>query len=138
MLKPKKREVGSFDASSMADITFLLLIFFLVTTTISSDKGVRFVIPTKADDAEGVKVKGVVNVFLNNDNKVMLGKKGKEEEVEIAQVKTRLQILGREIAAEGDSMIVSVKFTAGSTYENYLDIIDQARSAKPKAISLAQ
>ena len=79
-----------------------------------------------------------MNVFLNDDDKVMLGKKGKEEPVELAQIKTRLQILGREIAAEGDSMIVSVKFTAGSTYKNYLEIIDQARSAKPKAISLAQ
>ena len=138
MLKKPERKVGDFNASSMADITFLLLIFFLVTTTISSEKGIRFVLPQKADQTEGVKVKGVVNILLNDDDDVLLGKKGKEEEVNIQQVRDRLQILSREIAAQGDSIIVSIKVTPGSTYKNYIEILDQVRSAKITRISLAQ
>ncbi|NOR44009.1 MAG: biopolymer transporter ExbD [Candidatus Delongbacteria bacterium] len=138
MLKKPERKVGDFNASSMADITFLLLIFFLVTTTISSEKGILFVLPQKADQTEGVKVKGVVNILLNDDDDVLLGKKGKEEEVNIQQVRDRLQILSREIAAQGDSIIVSIKFTPGSTYKNYIEILDQVRSAKITRISLAQ
>lgn len=138
MLKKKERKIGEFNASSMADITFLLLIFFLVTTTISSDKGIKFVLPQKADQTEGVKVKGVVNILLNDDDDVLLGKKGKEEEVNIQQVRDRLQILSREIAAQGDSIIVSIKVTPGSTYKNYIEILDQVKSAKINRISLAQ
>ena len=138
MLKKPERKVGDFNASSMADITFLLLIFFLVTTTISSDKGIKFVLPQKADQTEGVKVKGVVNILLNDDDDVLLGKKGKEEEVNIQQVRDRLQILSREIAAQGDSIIVSIKVTPGSTYKNYIEILDQVKSAKINRISLAQ
>lgn len=138
MLKKPERKVGDFNASSMADITFLLLIFFLVTTTISSDKGIKFVLPQKADQTEGVKVKGVVNILLNDDDDVLLGKKGKEEEVNIQQVRDRLQILSREIAAQGDSIIVSIKVTPGSTYKNYIEILDQVKSAKISRISLAQ
>ncbi|MCK4979394.1 MAG: biopolymer transporter ExbD [Candidatus Delongbacteria bacterium] len=138
MLNKRERKVGEFDASSMADITFLLLIFFLVTTTISSDKGIKFVLPQKADMTEGVKVKGVVNILLNDDDDVLLGKKGKEEEVNIQQVRDRLQILSREIAAQGDSIIVSIKVTPGSTYKNYIEILDQVKSAKISRISLAQ
>ncbi|MCK5761195.1 MAG: biopolymer transporter ExbD [Candidatus Delongbacteria bacterium] len=138
MLKKPERKVGDFNASSMADITFLLLIFFLVTTTISSDKGIKFVLPQKADMTEGVKVKGVVNILLNDDDDVLLGKKGKEEEVNIQQVRDRLQILSREIAAQGDSIIVSIKVTPGSTYKNYIEILDQVKSAKINRISLAQ
>ena len=138
MLKKPERKVGEFNASSMADITFLLLIFFLVTTTISSDKGIKFVLPQKADQTEGVKVKGVVNILLNDDDDVLLGKKGKEEEVNIQQVRDRLQILSREIAAQGDSIIVSIKVTPGSTYKNYIEILDQVKSAKINRISLAQ
>ena len=138
MLKKPERKVGDFNASSMADITFLLLIFFLVTTTISSDKGIKFVLPQKADQTEGVKVKGVVNILLNDDDDVLLGKKGKEEEVNIQQVRDRLQILSREIAAQGDSIIVSIKVTPGSTYKNYIEILDQVKSAKITRISLAQ
>ena len=138
MLKKPERKVGDFNASSMADITFLLLIFFLVTTTISSEKGIKFVLPQKADMTEGVKVKGVVNILLNDDDDVLLGKKGKEEEVNIQQVRDRLQILSREIAAQGDSIIVSIKVTPGSTYKNYIEILDQVKSAKINRISLAQ
>ncbi|MDA3838834.1 MAG: biopolymer transporter ExbD [Candidatus Delongbacteria bacterium] len=138
MLKKPERKVGDFDASSMADITFLLLIFFLVTTTISSEKGIKFVLPQKADQTEGVKVKGVVNILLNDDDDVLLGKKGKEEEVNIQQVRDRLQILSREIAAQGDSIIVSIKVTPGSTYKNYIELLDQVKSAKINRISLAQ
>ena len=138
MLKKPERKVGEFNASSMADITFLLLIFFLVTTTISSNKGIKFVLPQKADQTEGVKVKGVVNILLNDDDDVLLGKKGKEEEVNIQQVRDRLQILSREIAAQGDSIIVSIKVTPGSTYKNYIEILDQVKSAKINRISLAQ
>ncbi|HQO09883.1 MAG TPA: biopolymer transporter ExbD [Clostridiales bacterium] len=138
MLRKPVRKVGDFNAASMADVTFLLLIFFIVTTTISSDKGIKFVLPPKVDNTEGVKVKGVVNVFLNDDNEVLLGKKGKEEVVSIEQVSSRLRALDREIAANGDSIIVSIKVTDGSLYKNYLAIIDQIKSAKIDRISLAQ
>ena len=138
MLKKPVRKVGDFNASSMADVTFLLLIFFIVTTTITSDKGIKFVLPQRLDNSEGVKVRGVVNIFLNDDNEVLLGKKGKEELVSMEQVGSRLRILDREIAAAGDSIIVSIKVTDGSLYKNYVAIIDQVKSARIDRISLAQ
>ncbi|MBU4486033.1 MAG: biopolymer transporter ExbD [Candidatus Delongbacteria bacterium] len=138
MIKKPVRKVGDFNASSMADITFLLLVFFLVTTTVSSDKGIKFVLPQKADDTTPTKVKGVVNIFLNDENQVLIGKKGKEEEVSIQQIKSKLTLLDREIAAQGDSIIVSIKVTPGSLYKNYVEILDQVKSAKIDRVSLAQ
>jgi biopolymer transport protein ExbD len=139
MIQRKKRISGEINASSMADITFLLLIFFLVTTTISSDKGIKFVLPPKSDNAaEGAKMKGVVNVFISDENRIMLGTKNKEVEVDISQVKSRLQVLKKEITSKGDPIIVSVKAMEGSTYKTYLDVIDQITSAKIERISLAQ
>ncbi|MGB1671493.1 MAG: ExbD/TolR family protein, partial [Flavobacteriales bacterium] len=40
-----RREVPEINAGSMADIAFLLLIFWLVTTTIDSDEGVKRQLP---------------------------------------------------------------------------------------------
>ena len=138
MLKKPERKLGEFNASSMADITFLLLVFFLVTTTVSSDKGIKFVLPPASDDVTPTKVRGVVNVFLNDDNQVLLGTKGKEEEVSLPQIRNKLTLLQREIAQQGDSIIVSLKVTPGSSYKNYVEILDQIKSARIERISLAQ
>ena len=46
----KERKDTEIDASSMADIAFLLLIFFLVTTTIVNEKGVNIILPKKKED----------------------------------------------------------------------------------------
>ena len=45
MAKKRRFKGGEIPTSSMADIAFLLLIFFLVTTTIDTDKGLGIVLP---------------------------------------------------------------------------------------------
>ena len=50
LAKKKKRAGAEIPTSSMADIAFLLLIFFLVTTTIDVDTGIGMTLPPEPDD----------------------------------------------------------------------------------------
>ncbi len=50
MRSNKPRATGEFSDSSMSDIAFLLLIFFLVTTTFDVQKGISYQLPKKADE----------------------------------------------------------------------------------------
>jgi biopolymer transport protein TolR len=65
-----KRAAPEVNAGSMADIAFLLLIFFLVTTTIEKDKGILRSLPP-IDDSEVeppiIKQKNLFTVLLNRE-----------------------------------------------------------------------
>ena len=67
----KKRSVGELNASSMADIAFLLLVFFLVTTSMSTDKGLarRLPPPVPKDQINGnieMNKRNVLQILVNS------------------------------------------------------------------------
>ncbi len=59
------------NAGSMADIAFLLLIFFLVTTTIENDAGLNRILPDDVKDSK-VKEKNLFRVSLNSNNGLLV------------------------------------------------------------------
>ena len=63
---------GEIPTSSMADIAFLLLIFFLVTTTIDMDKGLGMVLPAEGEELE-INKKNILNCLINSTGNVLLG-----------------------------------------------------------------
>ncbi len=70
-----KRAAPEVNAGSMADIAFLLLIFFLVTTTIEKDSGITRKLPP-IDDTEVeppiIKQKNIFTVNLNKNNQLLV------------------------------------------------------------------
>ena len=70
-----KRELPEINAGSMADIAFLLLIFFLVTTTMDVDTGISRKLPEKQDDdikPPILKEKNVFIVTVNRNNEILV------------------------------------------------------------------
>ena len=51
-LRERKARVGAIPEGGMADIAFLLLVFFLVTTTIDMDKGLGIILPAEGQEVE--------------------------------------------------------------------------------------
>lgn len=70
-----KRDVPEVNAGSMADIAFLLLIFFLVTTTIPKDTGLNRKLPPMDDskaDPPKIKQKNIFTVLLNAQDQLLV------------------------------------------------------------------
>lgn len=74
----KKRSVPGINSSSTADIAFMLLIFFLITTSMDTDRGLARRLPPPPENKEQkddiiVKERNVLQVRLNKDDQLMVG-----------------------------------------------------------------
>ena len=89
-----KRKVPGLNGSSMADISFIMLIFFLVTTSMDTDRGLHVRLPNPPEEQElqdPPKIRKrnslIVNVNMNNQILVTQGEK-QAVEVEISELRT--------------------------------------------------
>ncbi len=87
-----KKQIKEINASSMADIAFLLLIFFLVATTMNVDTGISRILPAipedekKADDIE-VNERNLLPVFVNTYDQILVAR----QPIHISQVKNAVK-----------------------------------------------
>ena len=129
-MKRKRRfKGGEIPTSSMADIAFLLLIFFLVTTTIDMDKGLGMVLPAEGEEIE-INKKNILNCLINSTGAVLLG----GEPVEVKNLSRTV----RQKLAENDKLIISVKAHKAANYLDYVRVIDQLKMANATRISIAE
>ena len=112
----------------MADIAFLLLVFFLVTTTISMDKGISLVLPSEGNEIEVNKI-NIVNILVNETGKVLLDDK-------LTKLKDIKGIAEKRIT-QNNKVIFSVQTHPRTKYQVYIQVLDQLKSAKAQKISIA-
>ena len=128
MFKKKRRPSEEINSSSMADIAFLLLVFFLVTTTISMDKGINIILPAEGEQKE-IPKKNITNILINEAGKVLLD----DMPTPVREI-SRIAI---EKMAANDKMIFSVQSHQRTKYKDYLKVLDQLKMAKATRISIA-
>jgi biopolymer transport protein ExbD len=132
MPRKKDRGVPEVNASSMADIAFLLLIFFLVTTTIASDKGLSILLPPKVPPTDvKIKQRNVFKVLVNSFDQLLV----EEEPMRLKELKENAKkfIMNNgkdEKSSENPTVaIISLKTDRGTSYDVYLAVMDELKRA---------
>lgn len=146
-----KREVQEINAGSMADIAFLLLIFFLVTTTMDSDTGLMRMLPPiqnpedVQDQPDQINQRNILEVLVNKDDFIQV-------EGEVIQL-SELKAIAREFIDnpnEAEDMpemidkqvnffgmirahknaVISLQNDLGTTYGVYLAVQNELLAAR--------
>jgi Biopolymer transport protein ExbD/TolR. len=138
------RKTPEVNSSSVADIAFLLLIFFLVSTTMDVDTGIYKKLPPipeedQVDTDQKVKKRNVLAILVNRNNELLvngelldisqLREKTKEfilnpnnsEDLPEKQVKT-IPYFGDVMVSKG---LVSLQNDRGTSYETYIKVQDE-------------
>ena len=128
MLRKKRSLEANIPSSSMADIAFLLLIFFLVATVIDVDTGIGMTLPELSDlDPPPVSKDRMAAVLINENNDVLLDGKP----ISLFQIKSTLKprIISKIELPKKKKLIVSLKTDRKTAYHAYISALDQIKMA---------
>jgi biopolymer transport protein ExbD len=142
-----RRAAPEINAGSMADIAFLLLIFFLVTTTMDVDTGITRKLPPPVENPDedvDVKERNVLKILVNSQDMLMVdGKRG-----DVRQLKDKakdfmalhpdnpdypevapkfIEELGKEVPSSKG--VISLKNDRGTSYEMYIMVQNELARA---------
>ena len=143
-MKSFRRHAASVNAGSMADIAFLLLIFFLVTTTISADKGILRQLPALCETRDCVAhipERNLLRIAINQKQEIMIN----EDVVKIDEIKNLVEKFidnngvdtcdyckGEQLSTLSDhpkKAVISLSHDALTKYELFIKVQDEITNA---------
>ena len=123
----RDRDERNFDSSPMGDIAFLLLIFFIVTSSFLLRQGIFFSLPAKSAGTVALKDNKIIEVFPRNDgflyNNTMVNRERFKE------------ILVKKKDAIPDSVLI-IRMNPDVKYDRLVDTLSLAKETKIKRVSL--
>ena len=140
------RKTPEINSSSQADIAFLLLCFFLMTTSMDVDYGITRRLPPPVeqnDDDVKVKERNVMNVLINKNNKLMVN--GRPSDISLLKDEAKLfmtprendptapetewkqiELLGNVLMSKG---VISLQNDRGTSYAMYISVQNELARA---------
>ena len=146
----RKRKVPGINASSTADIAFMLLIFFLITTSMDTDQGLARRLPPpvpkdqKNDADVDIKKRNLLVVLVSSGNQIMCGgeltdiKQLKDKVKEFVEnpyndankpekVEVDVPYFGKKMVSKNH--VISLQSDRGTSYQAYIDVQNELAAA---------
>ena len=146
----KKRKVSAMNATSSADIAFMLLIFFLITTSMDTDKGLARRLPPpvpkdqKKNEEMDIKKRNILVVLINSNNQILCN----NEFIDIKQLREKVRnfienpyndehmpektevdvpFFGKQMVTKNH--VISLQNDRGTEYQAYIDVQNELAAA---------
>ena len=129
MKMPKKKKPDiEIPTASLADIVFLLLIFFLVSTSMNPDKGLGLTLPPPGEEVK-LDSKDILSIYINKEGSVLI----REDVVAQKDIAERVKVELKQNA----KLVISLRTDVEARYDDMIQVLDQLKIADAKKISLA-
>lgn len=133
MLKKKSKVSDEIPSAGMADIAFLLLIFFLVTTIFPRDRGLQLVLPEEGEEVE-VPDENVLHLGVRTDGVVEVRRGDSEDVQEVSP--HGVEAIWREEVAQNPELIANVMVHPDAEHLNMIAVLDALQMAGSTRISI--
>jgi biopolymer transport protein ExbD len=135
LIKKQSKVSDKIPTSSMADIAFLLLIFFLVTTVFDQNQGLQVVLPEKGEDEE-VEVSPKNLIFFEvQPNGTVVVRRGESQQTQTITYRQIEGIMRQSIAAN-PNLIAAVMTHPDARYEDMTRVLDGVQASGATRFSL--
>ena len=124
-----KRSNAELPTGSTSDIAFLLLVFFVVITTVQTDKGIGLVLPAE-DAVARLPARNLSSILMNKEGAILMD----DELCSITQIRERAMA-----KLSGNSLVVfSVQTSKRTPYAVFVLVLDQLRQAGAEKIVVSE
>ena len=131
LLEERDREEAEIPLAGMADIAFLLLIFFLVVTTIETDTGIGITLPPVLEDEEPppIEERNILRVLVNAQGDVLIEEEPTSMEEIRSLVQQHVTNYGEDpdFSDDPDDAVVSIQTDAETEYDDYIRALDEVQ-----------
>lgn len=131
-LREKKKTKHAIPTASMGDVAFLILIFFLTSTVFTKDKGLKMLLPEKAEKEDIVRVKpeNIVMIMINPAGAIRIKAAGEEKDIPTDQYDEIKRIIEDRLLAKDTLLVVSLRTSKEAPYKNMVEVLDQIKLAR--------
>lgn len=137
-----KKSSTRIDMTPMVDLAFLLLTFFVMTTTLNKPQAMQINMPDKPKDGDEqpeVNEKNVLTLVLGENDKIYWYVGITDPKVEVTDFSaTGIRKVLQEKKAENPKIIVLIKSLDEARYKNMVDIMDEMNISSMQRFALVE
>lgn len=132
-VRRSKKLSTKVDLTPMVDLGFLLITFFVFTTTISSPKVMKLTLPKESKDSAITPASKTISLLLATSNRIYYYNGDSINNMHeinyspdgLRSVLINKRAIVRKLFGDALETVVLIKPTDGATYENMIDVFDE-------------